>query len=210
MSKIEKSVRDIIIDKATDLYNQYGIEYVGVRELARELGTKGGNITYYFSTKDDIIAEITTRLTQSNSGIMSNASIESLSDFLSMHKKLYTNQYRYRGIFVSLPLLIAQNDEYVASYAAIQNNARAKMKEQFVHLKEMGYIKILQDDELTAIVETISFFNRFWISEAKTDMHGKESAEVIPYYIGRLASMLGLVATAKGKDSMTEFFVIPI
>jgi hypothetical protein len=70
----------------------------------------------------------------------------------------------------------------------------------------MGYVKILPDDDLSAIVETLNFFNRFWISEAKTDQHGKEPIEVVLYYIHKLASTLGLVATAKGKENIRNYF----
>ena len=48
MSKGKPNTREKILARALELYNEHGVEYVGVRELAKDLNLKGGNITYYF------------------------------------------------------------------------------------------------------------------------------------------------------------------
>jgi len=53
MSKSTMDTRKKILDKALEMFNERGIEYVGLRELASILDMRVSNITYYFPTKDD-------------------------------------------------------------------------------------------------------------------------------------------------------------
>ncbi|RYZ50620.1 MAG: TetR/AcrR family transcriptional regulator, partial [Chitinophagaceae bacterium] len=48
VSKPKLNTKDKIRDKALELFNERGIEYVGLRELAALLNIRVGNITYYF------------------------------------------------------------------------------------------------------------------------------------------------------------------
>ncbi len=58
MSKPKLNTREIILDKALKMFNERGIEYVGLRELAGVLGIRVSNITYYFPTKDDLVYQL--------------------------------------------------------------------------------------------------------------------------------------------------------
>ena len=70
MSKLKMNTREKILDKALEMFNERGIEYVGLRELAAILDIRVGNITYYFPTKDDLVYEISMGLNQANSAVM--------------------------------------------------------------------------------------------------------------------------------------------
>jgi AcrR family transcriptional regulator len=47
--------KEKIFKKALKFYNDQGIEYVGVRELAKELNISPGNLAYHFPKKEDLI-----------------------------------------------------------------------------------------------------------------------------------------------------------
>src|SRR6476660_9287329 len=70
MSKLKTDTRSKIRDKALEMFNERGIEYVGLRELAGILDMRVSNITYYFPTKDDLVYEISMGLNQANSQVM--------------------------------------------------------------------------------------------------------------------------------------------
>ena len=55
MSKSEITTEEKILAKALEMFNERGIEYVGMRELAATLNIRVSNITYYFPTKDDLV-----------------------------------------------------------------------------------------------------------------------------------------------------------
>ena len=80
----KNSTKEIIVQKAVEMFNEQGVEYVGVRELAKELGMKGGNITYYFPTKDDIVMEVSMRLGEENNKILQKRADLRISEFLGI------------------------------------------------------------------------------------------------------------------------------
>ena len=54
MKKVSET-EERIVTKALEMFNQSGVEYVGMRELAAALDMRVGNVTYYFPTKDDLV-----------------------------------------------------------------------------------------------------------------------------------------------------------
>ena len=52
------NTRDRIVQAANRLFLERGCENVTLRDIASELGIYHGNVTYYFSTKEDLIAEV--------------------------------------------------------------------------------------------------------------------------------------------------------
>ena len=61
------STKEKLVSRALELFNENGIEYVGMRELAADLGMRVGNVTYYFPTKDDLVMELISGLRDLNS-----------------------------------------------------------------------------------------------------------------------------------------------
>ena len=53
------TTKEKILSKALEMFNDRGIEYVGLRELAAILAMRVSNITYYFPTKDDLVNQLT-------------------------------------------------------------------------------------------------------------------------------------------------------
>jgi AcrR family transcriptional regulator len=103
MTKEEK-----IVAKALEMFNERGIEYVGLRELAAVLGIRVGNITYYFPTKDDLV----NRLAQNLSNLNERISVEenlSLFSFLDRFRKVFANHVQYRCLLLSFVHLMEQN-----------------------------------------------------------------------------------------------------
>ncbi len=55
MSRRTIELRQRIIDRALALFNEHGLERIGMRELARDLQLRPGNLTYHFARKEDLI-----------------------------------------------------------------------------------------------------------------------------------------------------------
>src|ERR1043165_3123918 len=91
-----------IVQAALRMFNEGGIEYVGMRELAADLGMRIGNLTYYFPTKDDLVFSISQAYTESNSKIHSELPVKSLYDFLHKNKLLFENGLKYQCLLLSM------------------------------------------------------------------------------------------------------------
>lgn len=205
MSKEKVSTKGKIVAKALEMYNAYGIEYAGVRELAKELNMKGGNITYYFPTKNDLIRELTQQLSDANEAILSREKEISIYNFLDMHRSIYTNQYQFRALFISLPLLLKQDIEFARQYAERQVVRKKAIYRQLKSLFLAGYFQTAKAQDLDTILHAIIIVNRFWVSEATVDEIIEDKEVAINTYLQRLAGLLHIVATDKGKDEITRF-----
>jgi AcrR family transcriptional regulator len=205
MSKEKISTKEKIVAKALEMYNTHGIEYAGVRELAKELDMKGGNITYYFPTKNDLIRELTQRLSDTNEALLSQEKETSIYNFLDMHRSIYSNQYQYRALFISLPLLLKQDNEFARQYAERQVARKKAIYRQLKSLFLAGYFQTAKAQDLDTILHAITTTNRFWISEATVDEIIEDRVTAINTYINRLAGLLHIIATDKGKEEIKRF-----
>ncbi len=205
MSKEKIPTKEKIVAKALEMYNAYGIEYAGVRELAKELDMKGGNITYYFPTKNDLIRELTDRLSQSNAAIFSQKAEPGIYNFLDKHRRIYYNQYEYRALFVSLPLMLKQDDEFATRYANRQVERKKTLYNELKALFLAGYFNTAKSADLDTVLHAITTINRFWISEATVDGLIDNRQTAVNTYLEQLAGLLHMIATEKGKEEITRF-----
>ncbi len=187
------------------MYNAHGIEYAGVRELAKELNMKGGNVTYYFPTKNELIRELTERLSDSNAAIFSQDREPGIYNFLDMHRRLYKNQYEYRALFISLPLLLKQDNEFATRYAQRQIERKKALYDELKSLFLAGYFNTAKAEDMDTILHAITTINRFWISESTVDGLIDSGDIAINTYLQRLAGLLHIVATDKGKEEIRKF-----
>src|SRR3954447_14785979 len=110
-----------ILDKALEMFNERGIEYVGLRELASVLGIRVSNITYYFPTKDDLVYELSLELSKANSGVIAKREDLTMSSFLEMFHRVFQNHVKYRCLLLSVVDLMKQNKHMAAAYRQTQN-----------------------------------------------------------------------------------------
>lgn len=197
--------KDKIVEKAIELYNRHGIEYVGVRELAKELDMKGGNITYYFPTKDDLVFELTTLLSKGNAEILAVEKETTVYNFLDMHRKLYQNQYKYRALFVSLPLLLKQNEQFLENYKERQGARKKAIYDDLRSLFLKGYFQTAKAADLDTVLHAIISTNRFWVAEATVDNMIEDKALAISTNLKKLAGLLHIIASDKGKADIERF-----
>jgi len=119
-------MRERILQRAVELFNERGVEYVGIRELAKDLGIKGGNINYYFPTKDDLVVAVGGLLRDRNDATLRIPESPSLSGYMEMLAAAFRNQYMFRGLFLSMPNLMLRNRKLAASYVGSVERQRRR------------------------------------------------------------------------------------
>lgn len=194
-----------IVDKALELFNERGIEYVGLRELAAVLNIRVSNITYYFSTKDDLVYHLSTELTQLNTKtIVINDNI-TVQSFLQMFNQVFLNQAKYRCLFVSFVHLMERNKVMSAKYKETQAHRNSTLKSNIETLASSGYLKVKDDSETGFLVSAIALISRFWISEAAVSFRHLSTHEQINHYLSIIAKLLLPYSTAKAKKEIQLF-----
>ena len=205
MSKPKVNTREIILDKALEMFNERSIEYVGLRELAAVLGIRVSNITYYFPTKDDLVYELSQQLSAANAALMVAQKELTMKAFLEMLHLVYQNHIRFRCLLLSVVHLMQQNKHLAVTYKQTQKSRNATLKANLKALEKGGYLKLKDESELSFLVSTLSLISRFWISEASISLGKTYAAEQVRYYQLLVTQLFGPYSTAKGKREMEGF-----
>lgn len=202
---MSQSVKQKILDRALALYNEHGVPYVGVRELAKDLQLKGGNINYYFPTKEDIILALVQDLQRANEVILNQEREHTFYHFLDIHQKVYDNQYNYRSIIVSRPLLLKQYFKVKEVYHEVSPVTKEGLFDELKVLLMSGFIQGSMVQELDAMLECIITMNRYWLSDVSIYDNNIDKEVVVSKYLKRVAGLLYLVANEKGRADIDRF-----
>lgn len=205
MSKSIVHTREKILDKALEMFNERGIEYVGLRELAAVLHMRVSNITYYFPTKDDLVHELSLGLSKKNSGEIVERDQLTLLTFLQTLQRVYRHHVEYRCLLLSVVHLLRQNRHMAAAYKKTQNMRSATLHSNIRVLADAGYLALPEKESEEFLVTTLSLISRFWISEASVSQRNKSFEEQVQHYLIMVTRLLQPYATAKGKKEMEQF-----
>jgi len=201
-----KDTKQIITEKALELFNEKGIEYVGMRELAASMDTRIGNITYYFPTKDDLVYHLGTAYRALNTETRAAQKVHSMESLLVLFTALYHNQVKYRCMPLSFVHLVEHNAAVALAYKEVRIERSSANESLLRGLAMAGYLKT-DDEQLGTLARSFNLISRFWLSEAIISGHHRSSLEgQIPAYIRLLANLLKPYATAKGRRDMERFF----
>lgn len=199
------TIQERIAAKALELFNDKGIEYVGMRELAASLDTKLGNITYYFPTKEDLILQVSANLSEANSAILRIDEAITIKSYLEMTRKHFECQYQFRCVFLSFVHLKNQYAKLAARYKKTEEQRKKTARMNIEHLVHNKYLRKLTSAEMEFLLSAVSLLSRFWISEAAISFSKLKPSEQIQHYLGLLANILLPYCSEKGKNELAEF-----
>jgi AcrR family transcriptional regulator len=197
--------KEKITQKALELFNQNGIEYVGMRELAASLGMQIGNITYYFPTKNDLVNQLALDLSALNEKTLASPGNPTLFSFLEMRERNFKNQHAYRCLFLSFVHIIKQNPLIAERYKNVEKARGDGAIDYIKMLQKQGYLKIESDENVLFLTSTIGLIARFWISEAAISYNHLPFEQQIRHYSGLIARMLSPYATKSGRIQIESF-----
>lgn len=199
------NTREKILDRALKLFNERGIEYVGLRELAADLDIRVGNISYYFPTKDDLVFELSQELSKKNAAVMVSDSSITLYGFLEIMQNMFHNQLAYRCLLLSVVHVMRQNKLVAAAYKKTYGNRSTTIGSNLEALQHSGYLVFENDGDKEYLVSMVSLIGRFWISEAAVSFRNLSEEGQVKFYLRQLATTLNAFASAKGRKEIKKF-----
>ncbi|MFN8348730.1 MAG: TetR/AcrR family transcriptional regulator [Spirosomataceae bacterium] len=200
--------QDKIVEKALELFNTKGIEYVGMRELAAELDIRVGNITYYFPTKDDLVFRLSLDLAELNSKTIVQKEDLTISTFLEMLKTVFENQTQYRCLLLSFVHLMEQNPFMAERYKLNEKTRFDTWKKNLAALEKNGCLILKSKSEIDFLVSGIALISRFWISEATVSYRHLSIEAQIQHYLEMIARIIMPYASEKGMSEIHRFLVL--
>jgi len=198
MKKHEVGLEARIVETALRLFNESGIEYVGMRELAAVLDIRIGNLNYYFPTKDDLVYRISLELAQENSRTIVPVEHIALPAFFDMVEQVFENHLKFRCLMLSFVHIVQRNAAIAKRYSKTQSERSETWEKNIRSLVAAKEIKA-NKAEIEFLVSTMALIARFWISEAVVSFRNETEEMQKKYYLTMIARIFLPYATARGK-----------
>src|SRR5690606_39123248 len=106
---------------------------------------------------------------------------------------------------ISLPLLLKQAPDFAHVYHERQLTRKKSIYNELKSLFLSGYFQTAKTRDLDTILDAITTTNRYWISEATVDGGIEDRDVTIDTYLFRLAGLLHIIASEKGKKDIVRF-----
>jgi AcrR family transcriptional regulator len=199
------NTREKILNKTLEVFNERGIEYVGLRELATMLDMRVSNITYYFPTKDDLVYQLSLELSKKNAEIIIDRDELTMRSFLEMLHVVFNNHSQYRCLLLSFVHLMEQNKLIAEAYKNTQKVRNATLTSNLKALAASGYLQVVDEEEMAFLVTTLALISRFWISEARISFRQLNHKEQIRHSLSLIIKLLLPYSTEKAKKEIEHF-----
>ncbi len=190
-----------IVQTALKMFNESGIEYVGMRELAGALKMRVGNLTYYFPTKDDLVNRLALDLAEENNKTIVTVEHVTMKTFFEILRQVFHNHVKYRCLMLSFVHVMQQNPIIAKRYSKIQSARNETWFKNILALREEKYISA-DTGEIDFLVSTIGLIARFWISEAAISFKNLSEEQQLQHYTRMIARIFLPYATAKGRRDL--------
>lgn len=207
MSRGESELKQRIVDRALELFNEHGTIAIGMRELARDLQLSPGNLTYHFARKEDLLIAIADRLSAANSQTLQELEQSAnLGQFLEALRRIFNNHYRFRCLMLNLVYLLDTFPTLAAGYRENQLRRTAAFERILLRLQAGGALRADVDAmRLRRLAGYCTLIGRFWLSEYWIDAREQSLDQAIVHYLGLLAIALQPYATEVGNQELQPY-----
>lgn len=199
------TTRATILEHALARFNRDGIDQVGVRDLARDLGISAGNLSYHFRRKDDLVAALAAQLTERNRAVLAEEPSD-LGEFLGAYEIVFGNQATYRCLAESVVSLYVHNSVLAMAYRNAEQDRRALLEARVGALRGEGGLRPdLSDERVHVVLGHLTLLVRMWLSEARISFHSVPLEHVKRHYLRLLAEVLAAEATDDGRRMLAPW-----
>jgi AcrR family transcriptional regulator len=207
MSRKDSNLKQRIIDRAQELFNEHGIIAIGMRELARELALSPGNLTYHFARKEDLLLAIAARLAVTNADTLQQlAQLTTFTQFFDAYRQLLRNQYQFRCFPLQLVYVLDTYPTLAARYGENQLRRTSSFEAILRRLQAAGRLDANMDEALLGqLVGYCTLIGRFWLSEYWISYRDQPLDQVIQRYVGLLALAVLPYTTEVGRREVEPY-----
>lgn len=129
-----------ILEHARRAFNVRGVAAVGMREIARDLDLSPGNLSYHFSTKDDLVVALVRRGHAANNALVSPPALASFADVDVVIRSIMRRDLENRWLMRDYPSLLVAIPELRKMHGPMQAAREARVDGLLARLLEVGLI----------------------------------------------------------------------
>ncbi|HEY9720386.1 MAG TPA: TetR family transcriptional regulator [Oscillatoriaceae cyanobacterium] len=184
--------RSRILETALRLFNERGLNAVGVREIARELDMSPGNLAYHFPQKEVLVATLVKELHNANSrrSRPTQTQTPTMVTFYASVLGVMHNHLAYRFYQISYAEILLQSPELRETELSLMMKRRMRTQAAFDGLSQSGR---LDGDRLAGhtdqLHELLTILMTSWLRAATVYMPDAGDDAILLHY-GKLALAL--------------------
>lgn len=190
-----------ILQTSLQLFNQYGVDTVTVRHIAKELGMSHGNLCYHFPNTDAIAETLYEQLIEELNNVIEEPNVFNginLQAFYNLCAFVFEKLYKYKFLIQDFISLTRRNPNLKQKHRDLVNSRRIFFRMGIDAGIQAGFLK---PDIIEGQYE--NFFNQlfiigdFWLASAEILFEGKEE-DKLPTYLNIAFTLIVPYLTEKG------------
>lgn len=198
MSESAQETRSRILDRARVLYNEHGIDNVGVRDLARDLGLSPGNVSYWFPRKEDLVRALLENLRDRGGARPRGDTVGTVPDLLLGFRSALLAQLEYRCLTESIVHVTRTWPDLAPFYRKVERRRRQELAGAVRALSATGALLPVTDADVARLVATWTLVARFWMAERGVSLSTFTDEEAVGHYVALVGhSLLPYVSEAQ-------------
>ncbi len=198
-----KKIKADILKKSLELFNEYGVSNISIRQIASEIGISHSNLIYHYKTKNDIIEALHNQLLE-NAIALNNKTKSTDNEFV---KNLYENTktgfqilYEYRFLMINLNQIMKESETLKQIFLHVEKTRAEMYREAIQKAVEQDYMrKEAYQDEYSNFIEHIKIFSDFWISSTEIYDNTDDKNKAIKKYAVLFVKLFFPYLTEKGQ-----------
>ncbi len=174
-----------ILQSSLQLFNQYGVDAVTVRHIAKELGMSHGNLCYHFPNTDAIAETLYEQLLEELNNVLEEPSVFNTINLQTLYKLcafVFEKLYKYKFLIQDFISLTRRNPNLKQKHRDLVASRRLFFQMGIEAGIQAGFLK---PDIIEGQYE--NFFNQlfiisdFWLASAEILYEGKEEDKLQTY-----------------------------
>lgn len=199
-----KETRQRILDTARTLFNTQGLHRVGVREVARAAEVSVGNLAYYFSTKDELVAALITELHERNQLRIFNELPEKFSLVVLYRAAVAAmrSMLDYRFVLLSYVDVLTGSAPLRKLEARLAGKRRERHDRMLAALIRCGYLDWRVRAREAILYEQAMMISSGWLTAAA--LRAMSDADAVLHFAKLGCALLAPHCTPRGQRQMRQ------
>ena len=197
------------MDAARQLFNKMGIDSVSTRTICAELKISPGNFTYYYSNKNQVIADLYSGMRSEMQAALSLFAGETpeIVTYLRTHQQLFLIQEKYKFFYLNLFEILAGDPSLRELYLKTARMEEKMAVELLKVYSQHGILrKGISDNEYKRLVNVGQILSNAWLVDAEILYRGNQKKKMI-YYMNICCGLLEPYLTEKSVGEYRKFFI---
>ncbi len=159
----KKNKKNEILNTSRLLFNNYSWGKTSLRKIASELNISDGNLRYHYKTKEDIVLELFSMM----SNEMTNEILEkenTINGLSLQFERIFRIMYSYRFLFIESYFIKRAYNSYLVLFNQLEEARKLLFLNEFNKLKENGVLsKNFSQEQYEMLFEHIFIISDSWL-----------------------------------------------